>query len=297
MKILITGGSGFLGKTIVRKFASTEEVDTLGRSASNEVKTDLTTDKIDIIKKYDVVIHCAGKAHSDPQSELEKKEYYEVNYLGTVRLLKSISNNPPSQFVFISSMAVYGLEEGIGICEINDLTGFSPYAKSKILAEVAIKHWCEQHQVRCLILRLPLIVGEHPPGNLGKMIDGIKSKKYLSVNKGRARRSVVLSEDVANCIYDNYQKSGIYNLTDGIDASFREIEAAICEKIKSKLPIALPFWAGKILGKVGDVVPKFPVNSKMIQKMSTDLTFDDSKAVKELVWKPRSVLAHFPSVD
>src|SRR5690606_24129185 len=96
------------------------------------------------------------------------------------RALEGLGNVPKS-FIFISSVAVYGLQEGEGVGENHPLNGTTPYAESKILAESWLKQWAAENNVILSILRLPLIVGPNPPGNLGAMINGIKSRKYLSI--------------------------------------------------------------------------------------------------------------------
>ncbi|WP_304517204.1 NAD-dependent epimerase/dehydratase family protein, partial [Cecembia rubra] len=192
----------------------------------------------------------------------------------------------------ISTVAVYGREFGIRITEEEPLLGDTPYALSKIRAEEFLQAWGKQHGVKILILRLPLIAGPHSPGNLGKMMQAIPKGRYLSIGGGKARKSMVLASDVAELIVKAEEAEGIYNLTDGIHPSFRELEELICRHYQVALPKILPLGVAKVMGKVGDFLPFSPVNSSIIDKMTLDLIFDDSKVRRELGWRPRSVLDH-----
>ncbi|MGG8473430.1 NAD-dependent epimerase/dehydratase family protein, partial [Rahnella sp. PAMC25617] len=101
-----------------------------------------------------------------PRTAIEKKQFYDVNVLGTLNLLKGLEKaGVPEQFVFISSVSVYGQQSGIFINEDHPLEAKDPYGLSKIEAEDLVLKWCEQHRVVCTILRLPLLVGKNPPGN------------------------------------------------------------------------------------------------------------------------------------
>jgi nucleoside-diphosphate-sugar epimerase len=286
MTYILTGAHGFLGSYILKQLEN-EKVFTLGRGSSNDLNCDLRH-SIPTLPEAKVVIHCAGKAHSLPKTPEEEADFFAVNLRGTENLLKAVSTlkNPPDQFVFISSVAVYGREFGEMIPESHPLNGTSPYAKSKIEAEKLIQEWGSFSGVPVLILRLPLLVGKNPPGNLGKMISGITKGKYASIAKGKARKSMVAASDVAKLIVSVTRVEGIYNLTDGVHPTFAEVEAKICQKLNLNIKIHIPLVIAKSLGKIGDWIPFFPVNSPIVNKMVSDLTFDDSLARRKLNWQP-----------
>jgi GlcNAc-P-P-Und epimerase len=293
-KALLTGASGFLGKIILEHLKAVElSVQTLGRGMEADFQTDLGG-SIPDLPAFDRVIHVAGKAHVYPKTEAEKQAFFTVNEQGTMHLCQALekSGGLPKQLVFISTVAVYGREFGIGIREDEPLRGETPYALSKIRAEAYLQAWGKQHGVKILILRLPLIAGPNPPGNLGKMMQAIPKGRYLSIGGGKARKSMVLASDVAELMVKAEEAEGIYHLTDGIHPSFRELEEVICRHYHVGMPKVLPLGVAKLLGKVGDFLPFSPVNSSIIDKMTLDLTFDDSKSRRELGWRPRKVLDH-----
>lgn len=287
---LLTGDKGFLGSHIKKRLNG----NIIGLGRSSDLKIDIREKfSIDKEMKIDCVIHVAGKAHSIPNSQKEREEFYKVNYQGTINLCSSLDHlsKKPNSFIFISSVAVYGIDSGNFINESNPLLGESPYARSKILAEQWLQNWANEKGIILGILRLPLIAGVDAPGNLGTMIKGIDSGKYLSIGKAKAKKSVIWVDDVADVILKLSQVGGIYNLTDGYHPTFGELERVISESLHKSAPKKIPFWAAKLLAKVGDIAGnKFPINSSKLSQITSDLTFDDQRAKDLLSFVPNNVL-------
>ncbi|MBC7915290.1 MAG: NAD-dependent epimerase/dehydratase family protein [Pyrinomonadaceae bacterium] len=292
-KILLTGGGGFLGSLIRIAFRG-NDIHTLGRFNS-DINTDLSNQIPNILNSYQLVIHAAGRAHSVPQTADDKQEFFNVNVIGTVNLLNALENSAlPRSFVFISTVAVYGKESGHLIDENESLSAKDPYGQSKILAEEIISKWCSKHDVICTILRLPLIAGPNPPGNLGSMIKGIQKGYYFNIGGGRAKKSIVLAEDVARIIPKAAEIGGIFNLTDGYHPSFKELSSVIAEQLNKKTPASIPGLLAKTMAMIGDMFGiRAPINTVKLKKITSDLTFDDSKARKLLGWNPTPVLDGF----
>ncbi|RZK58385.1 MAG: NAD-dependent epimerase/dehydratase family protein [Pedobacter sp.] len=291
MKVILTGASGFLGIYIYNKLAKENDVITVSRAGAN-ISTNLATE-IPQLPSANLIVHCAGKAHSVPKTEEEKQAFFDVNLKGTANFLKGLEAcaELPKSFVFISTVAVYGCDSGTLINENRPLNAIDPYGLSKIQAEELVQKWCAENNVICTILRLPLLVGKNPPGNLGAMIKGIKKGYYFNIAGGKAKKSMVFANDVAKIIPTVANIGGIYNLTDGYHPSFAELASSIAKTLGKKNIFNLPFWLANIMAKLGDMLGnKAPINSKKLAKITADLTFDDSKAKKELNWKPEPVL-------
>lgn len=295
MNILLTGSTGFFGKQIIFH-NSTETIFSLNRNVGN-YKFDLSKSIPDFDSVFfDIVIHNAGKAHSVPKNESDKKVFFDVNILGTQNLLNGLNQASiiPKSFVFISSVAVYGLNQGEGIDENAHLQAKDPYGLSKIRAEQLVIEWCEINNVICTILRLPLLVGENPPGNLGAMILAINKGYYFNIAGGKAKKSMVLADDVAKIILKASQIGGIYNLTDGYHPNFFELSNAISKQNRKSNSLNIPFFIAKTIALFGDFIgDKFPLNSNKLNKITTDLTFDDTKARQVLGWKTTRVIDYF----
>ncbi|MCG8715418.1 NAD(P)-dependent oxidoreductase [Tenacibaculum finnmarkense] len=290
MKVLISGSTGFLGKYIVQEFERLNYViDTIGRGRHSSIIADISKEIPPILNTYDFVVHVAGKAHSVPKTKEEKQEFYNVNHIGTKNLLNSLKGKKPKTIVFISTVAVYGKDYGEMIDESFPLLGSTPYAESKILAEQEIINFSKERNLNYIILRLPLISGINPPGNLGAMIKAIKKGYYFRIGKGLAQKSIVSSKDVAKLILTLEGKSGIYNLTDGINPKFHEIEDYIARLFNKKIT-AFPKWIFSILAKIGDFIPFFIIDTNKLSKITATLTFSTEKAKKELNWNPKSAL-------
>jgi len=292
MNILITGANGFLGK-VIRNVLNNNDIITLSRTNST-LNFDLSNSIPLIDTHIDLVIHSAGKAHLNPTSNDEILNFYTINVVGTKNLLKGLMAKPPKQFVFISSVGVYGLITGQTVKESTTLQARDPYGRSKMEAEEVVKKWCNEYNVICTILRLPLVVGENPPGNLGAMIRGIKKGYYFNIAGANVKKSMVLAEDVARSILKVSEIGGIYNLTDGYHPSFQELSNHISIQLSKGKPMNMPLWLAKIIAKFGDLLgSKAPLNTNKLKKITSHLTFDDSKAREAFGWDPTPVLKGF----
>lgn len=292
--ILLTGANGFFGRNIQRVFINSH-FHSLGQSNCT-YNLNISIDIPQFICDYKTIIHAAGKAHSIPRNDKDIKEFFDVNVTGTKNLLAGIENSglSPDSFIFISTIAVYGKDKGKNIKEESPLLAKDPYGLSKIQAEQVVLDWCKKNNVTCTILRLPLLVGENPPGNLGAMIKGIKKGYYFNIGGGLARKSMVLADDVAKILIKASEIGGIYNLTDGYHPSFYELSVAIAKQNGKSKPFNLPYSIAKSISLVGDVVgSQFPLNSNKLKKIISDLTFDDSSAREDLGWETSQVIDWF----
>ena len=295
MKLLFTGASGFLGQNIRPILANNYEITTIGLTKEDTYTVNMANKIPVLTERYDVVLHAAGKAHVVPKTEAEKQSFYNVNLQGTKNLCKALEmSGIPQSFIFISTVAVYGCEYGNNITENHPLNGDTPYALSKMQAEEFLTEWCSKHGVILSIIRPSLIAGPNPPGNLGAMIKGIKTGRYLSIGGGKARKSVLMVEDIARLVPLLVEKGGIYNVCDDEQPSFRQLENVICTQLGKRLPLSIPYWMAKCMAIVGDCLgKKAPINSLKLKKITESLTFSNEKVKRELGWKPTPVLENF----
>lgn len=294
-KLLFTGASGFLGSNLKPLLRNEFVVKTLGLTDEDDYKVNIASTVPNVDIHFDVVLHAAGKAHMVPKSEEEKKLFFDINYQGTVNLCRALEKSGlPKAFIFISTVAVYGLETGVNITEEHPLNGDTPYALSKIRAEEFLADWCTKNNVTLAIIRPSLIAGPNPPGNLGAMIKGIKTGAYLSIAGGKARKSVLMVQDIARLLPGLIDKGGIYNVCDDSQPTFRELELLIAKQLGKRPPISIPYWIAKSMALVGDLLGnRAPINSLKLSKITESLTFSNEKAKRELGWQPMSVLEEF----
>lgn len=294
MKLLFTGASGFLGQNVKPLLKEKYEVKTLGL-AGDDMIANIATTVPEISETFDIVFHAAGKAHTVPKTEEEKQAFFDVNYQGTVNLCKALEESTlPKAFIFVSTVAVYGLEFGKNITEAQPLKGNTPYALSKIHAEQFLTEWCAKNNVKLGIIRPSLIAGANAPGNLGAMVNGIQTGKYFSIGEGSARKSVLMVQDIANLIPLLVEKGGVYNVCDDTQPSFRELETIISKQLNKNQPKSIPYFIAKTMALVGDLLcSKAPINSLKLKKITESLTFSNEKAKKELGWQPLNVLENY----
>lgn len=293
-KLLFTGGTGFLGRNVRPILDKRYEVTTCGITPDDMIKANLAKEAPELPEKYDIVLHACGKAHVLPKTEEEKQAFYDVNYKGTIHLCDALEKvGAPKALVFISTMSVYGDVAGNSSTEETPLRGDSPYADSKIKAEQYLTDWCSKNGVVLGILRPSLLAGEGAPGNLGAMVNGIKTGKYLSIAGGKAKKSILMAEDIANLVPLVAVKGGVYNVCDDYNPSFGELETSIAKQLGKRKPISIPYWLAKCLALIGDVFSFFPINSARLDKIVTSDTWSNEKAKRELGWKPMSVLENY----
>lgn len=293
-KLLFTGGTGFLGHNAKPILDQKYEVTTIGITDRDEIKANFAKEVPVLPCKYDIVLHAAGKAHIYPKTPEEIQSFYDINYTGTKNLCAALEKaGVPRSFIFISTAGVYGIDNGNYVTEDTPLLGEQPYQKSKIMAEEFLQEWCKKHDVILGILRPSLMAGKNAPGNLGAMVNGIKTGKYLSINHGKARKSLLMAEDIARLVPLVAEKGGVYNVCDDTHPSFGELEELIVKQLGKHKPISIPYWMAKCLALIGDVFSFFPLNSKRLEKIVLSDTLSNEKAKRELGWQPMDVLENY----
>jgi UDP-glucose 4-epimerase len=165
-KILVTGKNSYVGTSVenwLLKSSDNYQIDTIDMEDSNWIEDDFS--------KYDAVFHVAGIAHvsSDPA---QKELYYRVNRDLTVETAKKAKNEGVKQFIFMSSIIVYGASSQINNERIiHELTKPEPqdfYGDSKLQAEKGLEALRDEN-FKVVILRPPMIYGKDSKGNFPKL--------------------------------------------------------------------------------------------------------------------------------
>ncbi len=307
-KCLVTGGTGFLGRYVTRSLiARGYDVTVLSRHPGEgpHIVGDLGTNDLNLgDRSFSTVYHLAALAHRVPRDDAERAMFFRVNARGTENLLHALERLPrfPSAIVLASSVAVYGRDEGMLLDESTPCDATSPYGLSKRQAEDAVLQWCDKHGVRSGIVRLPVIVGARPPGNMGAWARAISRRRYLGVGCGSARRSMVLASDVAAVLHNIAAVGGVFHLTDGHHPALVELEQAFYAVLHRRPPPRLPLCLAKPAARVGDVLQtvlkrEAPFNSRKLKTMTSTLTFSDQRARQLLPWNPARVVDHLAELN
>ncbi|MBT2686427.1 NAD-dependent epimerase/dehydratase family protein [Bacillus sp. ISL-37] len=160
-KILITGESSYVGTSLERwlgKFPDIYYIDKIS------LRNDLWKGKD--FSEYEVVFHVAGIAHVK-ETEENGDLYYKVNRDLAFEVAQKAKREGVKQFIFLSSMSVYGVENGV-IGKNTPLKPKSNYGKSKLQAEELIRT-LEGKSFKVAILRPPMIYGNNCKGNYARL--------------------------------------------------------------------------------------------------------------------------------
>lgn len=160
-KILITGANSYIGTSFERwvsQYPDRYKVDTV------DMKDGSWRDKD--FSYYDVVFHVAGLAHVK-ETKKNCELYYIINRDLAYETAKKAKEEGVKQFIFLSTMSVYGMDKGI-IYENTPLNPKSHYGKSKLQAEKLILQ-LEDDNFKIVILRPPMVYGKGCKGNYPKL--------------------------------------------------------------------------------------------------------------------------------
>lgn len=169
IRILITGADSYIGKSFENWL--------LKENAKYFIHTiDMKNEEWEnySFSSYDVVFHVAGIAHVPSNNKLDDL-YYKVNRDLTIKTAKKAKSDGVRQFIFMSSIIVYG-DSGLGIKTIDVSTLANPsnaYGKSKLQAEEGIK-LLEDVSFKIVILRPPMIYGKGSKGNYPKLANAAR---------------------------------------------------------------------------------------------------------------------------
>ena len=192
MKILVTGGRGFVGKKISQKlFELGHDVETLSRSDLDSNSTKIKHHKIDLSKKIkdvkifegvDCIIHTAAKAGV----EGNYSDYYSANFIGTLNLLQASKENGVQYFIHTSSPSVVFSGKAIrdGKEDMPYISSrISPYSFTKAIAEKKVLS-SNRKDFATVALRPHLIWGENDPHLLPRVINRHKMGKLKIIGNG-----------------------------------------------------------------------------------------------------------------
>lgn len=162
-KILITGKDSYIGTSLEKWLSQWPDkytVDTVDMTSDSWKEKDFS--------KYDVVFHVAGIAHVSSDPKL-KNLYYKVNRDLTIATARKAKNEGVQQFIFMSSIIVYGDSPSNGVIDRNTVPKPSNfYGDSKLQAEEGIRP-LEDDNFKIVILRPPMIYGKGSKGNYPKL--------------------------------------------------------------------------------------------------------------------------------
>lgn len=277
-KVLITGAGSYIGESFLtyadKHYCENFEIEVLDMLNENWREKDFSS--------YDIVYHVAGIAHADVGNvdEETKEKYYAVNTDLAVEVCKKAKADKVKEFIFMSSMIVYGDSAPYGIKKIVDaITVPSPanfYGDSKLQADVAVRELADA-DFKLIVLRPPMIYGKGSKGNypvLAKLakklpvfpdVDNERSMLHID-NLCEFLCQIMLIEHLKQDSVVLIPQNAEWTKTSDMVEQIAKVSGKKIKKTKVLAPAVK--IAGMMPGKIGGLVNKAFGNSCYTHKVS-----------------------------
>jgi nucleoside-diphosphate-sugar epimerase len=250
MKILVTGGSGYLG-THVRSFFNGDD---FSRRSGRDVLSNIDAE---LVADYDAVIHLAAHLDKDPgAAELS----FRTNVEGATNIIRNL--RPNAVFIYASTKDVYGVHandyQTVPEKCPTDYSGQTALEWSKLIGERYVEYYARRESVRACIFRMSTVYARPSEGNengfVTHYVESVKRRWPIRVpSAGHCVRDILHVDDFSRAcqaFIDSDKSFGLYNLGGGSEnaASLREIIDTISRLIQiapeivedDNLPVPVP---------------------------------------------------------
>lgn len=300
LNILITGGTGFIGRHLTAALSKTYPTRCLVRKTSDvtclrDLNIEITIGDLFVkdsllpaLDGIDLVYHLAGEVYSR-----RKADYYKGNVLATQNLLEACNEKGKKRIIFLSSVGVYKpVITKTLLTEESECDPITYYGKTKLDAEEIIK----KNNIPWVIVRAPVIYGPNQQALLNRFFINLFNKRRVSIiGTGDNLRSLCFIENLVEGLAllanrtDVHGK--IYILSDSLPYTFNGIIETVSSIIKHKIKIKhFPNLLGDILWEIhklmGNLVNLYFQEIYAIKTMQLNLGCDIANAKKEIGYNP-----------
>jgi nucleoside-diphosphate-sugar epimerase len=303
VKILITGVTGFVGRSLAKSLASQEKYTVVGLSRSD---TDLPVECLNIgdltprtnynnlLQGFDVVIHLAARVHQMQEtSKNPLSEFRYVNCATTLNLAKQSCSAGVKRFIFLSSIKVCGEftypNKPFRPNDTIDLNSAfikkkDPYAVSKLECERALQSISKNSMMGIVIIRPPLIYGKGAKGNFSSLLNLTKLSLPIPLGGIENKRSFVFVKNLVSLIIHAAEhpnaNGGIFLVSDDKDISISNLIHILYTQSGKKAKLfKLPQSIFKLLL---NLIGKKGLHDRLFKNLQVDI----SATKKELGWTP-----------
>jgi nucleoside-diphosphate-sugar epimerase len=270
MKILVTGGSGYLGKHVCRFLGA----DDFSRRSGYDI---LNSADLELVAEYDAVIHLAAYLDKNPDSaELS----FRTNAEGTANVIQRV--RPDAVFIYASTKDVYGgnansFPDAVPETCPTDYCGQTALEWSKLIGERYVEYYARQRQVRACIFRMSTVYARPSEGNeYGFVTHYVESVKHGWPIRlplaGNPIRDILHVDDFSRAcqaFIGSYQGYGLYNLGGGNENSTTLLEIV------------------NTIGRMIELEPVIIDDQTLPHPVPVDYVSDLTRIRAELGWQPR----------
>lgn len=290
-KILITGASGFVGRSLVLDLLdqgyaniyilvrNTSDISFLKEGSVKVLYGDVGDKEslFAIEDKFDVIYHCAGYVNNKDRDLL-----WRINVLGTENVCELAMAHNVERLIYVSSVAVISGNFDVPLNENLPYKATNLYGESKLEAErVAVNYM--KGGLPMVIVRPPMIYGEDEPHMLSLLLSLIKKRIFFLPDKGQAKFHLAYVKNVswflAECLENSDVLGDTYFIADNEVLTGHETFAEMARVMGVKNPLRLPFW-------LTPLIVKLPVVGRSIKFFVKDREYSIDKLKNELGLKP-----------
>jgi nucleoside-diphosphate-sugar epimerase len=304
MKIVVIGGSGFIGTRLVGMLLkSGHDVKILDKR--NSVAYPELTSIADVREKdglaaalvgCDAIYNLAAEHRDDVTP---RSLYDEVNVDGARNICAAADQIGVKRILFTSSVAVYGF----AAADTDETGAFNPYndyGRTKMLAEGVYREWLSQGMGRSLFIVRPTVAfGERNRGNVYNLLRQIASGRFPMVGSGKNVKSMCYVENIAAFLefgLDSGPGESVFNYVDKPDMDMNQLVRHVRLSMgdKDRARIHYPYWLGYFGGLCFDLLAKLigkklAISSIRVKKFCSTTQFSSAKAMSSGFHPPVSL--------
>ena len=314
MSVLVTGATGLLGRTLIRKLLErNDRVVALVRRSRDEpwfrelgattVLGDLMNLSADALddRSIKVVYHAAARVDTSGAW----RTFVATNIDGTRRLLDSVLPNGLDRFVYISSAGVYGpkqTQRGMCADRVSPRpASYNYYGRSKLAAETVVRSCCDAAGVPWSILRFGFIYGPGHRALSTHVLPLLEMGRYAVLGGGDNRMATLYVDDAADAaiLAGTHEAAAgrVYDVAGDEVVTQREFLSAMAEAVGWPAPTKhVPVRTAWVLACLADALSRFPgvrprITRAVVALMSADHALDTRAIRRELGWSTRTTFA------